>query len=201
MKEYTQFLITGTTKNPDKDYAFSINKDKFKKEIVEALLLSDANPDDVYKIFGISEVSLESFRGVFFDTTKFKTYLDKLSYIETSRSSFGKELKTRALSLGPEFIYFTYGKVIPTDEEQKALLKKLFLTSAYKAMELNFNSVSSQASKSAVELGKLMIKVYDSMQKNGEDDSVNETFYKVITKKNVDSPTTFIDSLSKDELI
>jgi hypothetical protein len=39
------------------------------------------------------------------------------------------------------------------------------------------------------------------MQKNGEDDSVNETFYKVITKKNVDSPTTFIDSLSKDELI
>jgi hypothetical protein len=184
MQDYYTFLVKGTSGILEEDYAFSLIEDKFKKEIVEALLLADTTLQDIYGTFGIPVKSLETYKELFFDTSKFISYLDKLSYVEGYPIKFGRELKIRALSLGANFIFFTYGRLTPTTDDQKNLLKRLFLTSAYRAMELNFNGITTTASKNAVELGKLMLKSYEAMEKLLKDDSpIEEDLIKVVTTK------------------
>jgi hypothetical protein len=165
MQDYYAYKTTGTSNNKAHDYAFQLYEDRYKREIIEALLLAEADPNDVQSIFGVPVETLKCYADIFFDTKRFTSRLDKLSYTENYKNKFGKELKVRSLSLGPEFIYFTYGKVEPTTENQKSLLKKMYLSSAYRAMEMNFNSMTSSNSKAAVEMAKIMIRSYESMEK------------------------------------
>ena len=184
MQDYHEYLNTGDCDNKENLYAFKLHEDPYKKEIVEALLLSDANLEEVQTVFGVPVESLKCYSELFFDTNSFYTRLDKLSYVENYKYKFGRELKVRAMSLGPEFIYFTYGKVSPTTETQKTLLKKMFLSSAYKAMEMNFNSINSQTTKASVEMAKIMIRSYESMEKLLKDgDNAGEQLLAIMTDR------------------
>lgn len=203
MQDYYTFLAKGTCGDIESDYAFVICKDKFKKEIVEALILAGASPEEVQSVFGIPVKSIKIYQELFYDTTKFISYLDKLSYVENYPSKFGRELKIRALSLGPDFIYFTYGRLTPTTNDQKKLLKRLFLTSAYKAMELNFNSVNTIASKNSVELGKLMLKSYDALTKIlSDENSGTGEFVEIITSSTpMTHSSQILLSVKKEDIV
>lgn len=165
MQSYYNYL-KGTPYKPAQ-----IHKDSFQKEIVQALLISGALATDINMAFGISEQVLEDYKELFFDTTKLETHLDKLSYVTNYPDRFGKELKIRALNLGPSFIYFKYANIVPQTPVQRELVKKMFLSSAYRAMEANYTSMTSDISKSAIEYAKIMLKAYDSIEKLMKDDT------------------------------
>jgi len=196
MKAYREYLTLEVCENDEFLYAFEIFEDNFKKEIVEALFLADAEPVDISISFDMSATTLETYRELFFDTENtFRSSLDKVCYIEDYENTFGKDLKLRAYSLGPQFIYFKYGNVVPKTEEQRVLVKKMFLASAYRAMEANFNPLNSRVTKHAMEWSKTMIKTYEVMEKlMGDDTDHGNDLLTIITKKGLGAdqvdPTT-----------
>lgn len=170
-----------------------IHNDCFQKEIIEALLMSGAEPADIKQAFGIPEQVLKDYQELFFDLTKLETHLDKLSYVTNYSDRFGKELKIRALNLGPAFIYFKYANIVPTSNIQRDLVKKMFLSSAYRAMEANYTSMTTDVSKSAIEYAKLMLKAYDSIEKLMKDDTPGEmSSIKVLLTRDTEL-TQFLD--------
>lgn len=185
MRRFYLFRINGECGECTLDYGFRMAQDTFKREIIEGLLLSNADPAEVYEIFGVPEESYSAYKHIYFDVDKFISRLDKLSYVESYKgTSFGKEIKVRALAMGPEFIYYTYGNMTPTTDIQKSLLKKMFLSSAYRAMEMNFNSMNSSTSKAAVEMAKIMMRSYDAMDKlMGEKSNIHEDIVSILTDR------------------
>jgi hypothetical protein len=166
MQKYYEYLLQGKRYKPAQ-----IHKDTFQREIVEALLISEAQPKDIKSAFGIPEQVLKDYSELFFDLSKLETHLDKLSYVTNYHDRFGKELKIRALNLGPDFIYFKYANIIPQTQAQRDLVKKMFLSSAYRAMESNYTSMTTDVSKSAIEYAKIMLKAYDSIEKLMKEDT------------------------------
>jgi hypothetical protein len=119
----------------------------------------------------------------------FRSDLDKVAYIESYDDPFGKELKLRSYSLGPQFIYFKYGNIVPKSEEQRHLVKKMFLASAYRAMEANFNPINSKITKASMDWSKTMIKAYEVMEKlMNEDTDQSQELVAIIAKKGFSNP-------------
>lgn len=165
--------------------AFDIAEDEFKRELFEGLLLGNAEPEDVEEVFGITESVKKVYTELFFDTKNaFRTKLDLISYIENYPGKFGRELKLRAYSFGPDFLYYTYAQVIPKSKSQHNLIKRIFLTSAYKAMATNFSGPNAKINKEALEFGKIMLKAYEALSKwNEEDANEDNNLFKILVKR------------------
>jgi len=165
MKEYFDYRKVGVLPGTPMRVALRIFSDPIQKEICEAMLLAEASPEDIEEAFNIPKEGMEIYRELFFDTKAFVTKLDRISYIENYADAFGKDLKVRAFSLGPEFVYFKYGNLLPKTDKQRDLVKRMFMSSAYRAMEANFNPMNSQVSKQALEWSKNMLKAYEALEK------------------------------------
>lgn len=193
MLAYYNYL-TGEAYKPAKIY-----KDFFQKEIVEALILSGASTTDIKNAFGVPEETIEEYKELFFDVTKLETHLDKLSYVTNYPDRFGKELKLRAINLGPDFIFFKYANIVPQTPVQRDLIKRMFLSSAYRAMESNYTSMTSEVSKSAIEYAKLMLKAYDSIEKlMKEDTPIEMSSVKVLLTRDSELARIFEEIPSED---
>jgi len=174
MRQYYLFIGAPSSKElePLYVYTFYLHKEEVKREIVEALLLSDADPKDVEQIFGISEEMYSVYKELFFDVDNIVSRLDLVEYLENYPVGVGKSLKLRAFNLGPEFVYFKYANIVPRSDTQKVLVKKMFMGSAYKAMEANYSGASSTSAKAASTHAGLMLKAYEVLNKLiSEDDS------------------------------
>lgn len=173
MRQYHNYLLPDYYKTFSTDplylYSFLLRIAPIKKEIVEALLLSNADPAEIYEVFGISETMLDIYKELFFDVRNIVTKLDIVEYLETYPDPAGKALKIRAFNLGPDFIYYKYGNIVPTTESQKVLVKKMFMSAAYKAMESNYSTMTSASSKAATQHATLMLKAYEAIQKLMDD--------------------------------
>lgn len=148
------------------DIACHMYKDKTQSEIIQALLLSECPAEDITKVFLVPTESVNIYRELFFDTRKFRTKLDKLSYVENYPDLFGQELKKRALNLGYEYVLYTYGNIVPKTDGQKNLVQRMFMSTAYKAMSMNFNGITTNATKQSVEHAKVMLKAYEALEKS-----------------------------------
>ena len=144
--------------------AFQIREDQVQNDIIECSLLADSKYEDIESIFGIKKETVEVFKELFFDTAAFTSKLEKISYVNRCTDK-QKDLKLRAISLGPEFIFYNYGSSLPSDELQKNLMRRLYMTSAYKAMSMHYNSLTSETSKQAVEYAKLTLKAFETLEK------------------------------------
>jgi len=183
MREYHKYRRGKECSKEDYSIAFDAYNDPLQKEIIEALLFGDADFEDVFSAFGLSTRSLDVYEEMFFDRTKFRNKLDKLSYLDNYPEKFGKEIKMRALNLGPEFIYYTYANIVPKSPKQRALVQRMFMASAYKAMAMNYNSMNSKVTKNAIDHAKLMLKAFDSLQKFSEEELSDEVdILKVLTE-------------------
>lgn len=206
MKSYYYYLSKNVCDNQESVVAFKLFEDTTKKEIVEALVLAEADPEDIYAVFGIPQKSYQIYKELFFDMNQFLTKLDVVSYLENyNENKFGKDLKVRAYNLGPHFIYYKYGNVTPSNDQQKALMKKMFLVSAYKGAEAQFNPGTSKVSKAALDWSKNMIKAFEALEKfsdDGSNDSNN--LVKVLTSRDFEKNTIYgneSDSISEDEIV
>lgn len=170
MLEYLALLTSGKCHDNVK-YASEIYEDNSRREVVEAALFGGATDEELDEVFGLSIELLVVYRELFFDLSVFRTKLDKIGYLENYPDAEGRELKLRAYSLGPEFIYFRYGNLVPKTENQRALVKKMFLSSAYRAMEANFNPINSKVSKISLDHAKIMLKSFEAMEKLLQNDT------------------------------
>lgn len=169
MRSYYQLTLSDVCDSPTHAITFSIYKDPYQRGVVEALILSGADPIDVATAFDIPEESYKAFEELFFDSTQFRTKLDKISYIENCGADEHKDLKLWAFTLGPEYIYFRLVNILPKSEKQQELVHRMFMSTAYKAMAMNFNGINSVTTKAAVEHAKVMLKAYEAMQKFSDD--------------------------------
>ena len=145
--------------------ALSIYEDDVQSAILESLLLTEAELKTISDTFNIPLIVLHIYEKLFFDKVSFNTKLCVLSYIDDLEEGIHKELKRRAYSHGSDFVLYKYGNVLPDTEGQRKLLKKLFLDSAYRAMEANFAPATSASGKVALEWAKVMMKASESIER------------------------------------
>lgn len=181
MKLYLEYCRTKTCPSQEAETAFLIFEDSTQREILEALILGGCPDEDIHTAFRVPVKSIHVYKELFFDIRNFRTDLERISYLEDYPDSFGRELKIRASNLGYEYVLYTYGNIVPKSSAQKALVQKMFLSSAYKAMNMNYSSMTSATMKAAVEHGKLMLKAYETLEKiNSEDSNDNYNLMEVI---------------------
>ena len=195
MLEYYSYCDIGSCTHKDCQYAFELYLNEYKKEILESLLLGGAADLEIETVFGIPIKSIECYKEIYFDLTALRSRLDLLEYVENYPTPFGKALKQRALSLGPSFIFYTYGKLIPDSAEQKRLLKQLFMTSAFKSLEMQNNSINSKTSKAAMDYSKVMLAAYNAMKEMLDEDTSGKDMglFTVLTDKVLTTTTENMD--------
>ena len=160
--------------------AFGIYGDAVQREIFEALLLSSCPPEEIKSAFNVPPESVAIYKELFFDPAKFRTGLERISYLENYPDEFGKSLKQRAVDLGYAYVLFVYANIVPKTAEQKALVQKMFMSSAYKAMNMNYMGMNAAAMNKAIEHGKLMLKAFETLtrlESAGVDESYQLTEY------------------------
>ena len=167
MAQYYLYLTDSFKSDVEEEYAyaFSIRTNELQREIVESLILSEADYGDVAEVFEVSPVSMAAYKELFFEVDNLVSKLDMISYLETYTPEHAKALKLRAYNLGPNFIFYRYGNITPTTSEQQDLVKRLFLTSAYNAMEANYSKMTSATAKAASQHAGMMLKAYEAIRK------------------------------------
>lgn len=186
MLNYCSYIKSDLDSLKEEDLiAFDLYEDDFQRELFEGLLIGKADPSDIEEVFGIPAASQEVYKEMFFDMDNaFRTKLDLISYIENYPEKWGKDVKMRAYSFGPEFLYYTYAQVIPKTKAQHDMVKRIFLSSAYKALAVNFTGPNSKINKEAMEFTKLMLKAYEALSKYQEENSDQDTdLVKVLVKR------------------
>lgn len=149
----------------------SIRQSDTQREILEALILSGCPAEIVESALAVPRQATAWYRELFFDTGAFLTNLDKIEYLANYDDDFGRELKSRAVSLGYEFVLFTYANLVPKTAAQKALVERMFMATAYKAMAMNYNGIKTEITRNAVKHAELMLKAYEALRRSGDDDS------------------------------
>lgn len=147
------------------EIAFAIRESPRQAEILEALLLSGCPFPEIEEAFRVPAESARIYAELFFDTAVFRTDLDRLEYLEDYPDAFGRDLKSKAVSLGYDFVLFTFASLIPKTPSQKKLLERMFMATAYKAMSMNYSGIKSEVNKLAVKHAELMIRAYDLLAK------------------------------------
>lgn len=145
--------------------ALSLFITPFKRVLVEALIISGAVPKDVETVFGVSEEVYIEYQHMFFDLNRIPTHLDKLYYLEELPIGNEREIKMRALNLGPEFLYFRYANIIPKNASAKEVMTRMFHSAAYRVMEANYNTIDSDISKVALQWANTMNKCFEALSK------------------------------------
>jgi len=166
------------------EIVFSIHESQTQSEIIEALILSKCPEETVEEAFAVPKEAVAWYSELFFDISAFRTDLDRLEYLENYPDGWARDLKTRAVNLGYEFVLFTYANLIPKTVSQKKLVERMFMATAYKAMAMNYNGIGTAANKQAVKHAELMIRAFDLLAKtNAEENSGTHDLVMLLAKE------------------
>lgn len=80
----------------------------------------------------------------------------------------------KAVSLGYEFVLFTFANLVPKTNAQKKLVERLFMATAYKAMAMNMHGIASSVTRLAVKHAELMLKAYDTLVRANANESPDD---------------------------
>ena len=172
----------------------SMRRSETQREILEALILSACPEETIERALAVPKEATAWYRELFFDTTAFLTDLDKIEYLPNYEDDFGRELKNRAVSLGYEFVLFTYANLVPKTEVQKQLVERMFMATAYKAMSMNYSGIRTEITKNAVKHAELMLKAYEALRRYSDDDpssghDLTAFLTKAEAEKNIPTPS------------
>lgn len=195
MKAYFRFLTEKTCANVNERILFErLAANSVQSALVESLILSRCDFKKVEEVFRLPEQSIRWYKELFFDTDNFLTDLDLISYLEECED--GKEMKVRAVDFGYEYILYTYGHVTPDDNMRAKLLQNICASTAYKALSMNFNTMTSSAGKQAAEYAKLMVKAFETLQRIPQESGLQADIVQYLTKT---PPTELADGNIADE--
>lgn len=160
-------LLLGETDVPEEVMrAYATYLDDYKREVVEAFLLAEAQPRDLHDIFRIQHDVIEVYQHLFFDTSVFHDRLDAEAYArnypEDHDDGYGRELKINAIQLGLEYLKASFGRgnyeVSPT-KAVRELVSQAYVTtklaSKYK--------IDSPKAKEARKWASTMVKSIESL--------------------------------------
>ena len=172
----------------------SIRRSDTQREILEALILSSCPAETIERALAVPREATAWYRELFFDTAAFLTNLDRIEYLTNYEDDFGRELKSRAASLGYEFVLFTYANLVPKTEVQKQLVERMFMATAYKAMAMNYNGIRTEITRNAVKHAELMLKAYEALRRYSDDDpssghDLTAFLTKAEAEKNIPTPS------------
>lgn len=172
----------------------SMRRSETQREILEALILSACPEETIERALAVPKEATAWYKELFFDTTAFLTDLDKIEYLTNYEDDFGRELKNRAVSLGYEFVLFTYANLVPKTEVQKQLVERMFMATAYKAMSMNYSGIRTEITKNAVKHAELMLKAYEALRRYSDDDpssghDLTAFLTKAEAEKNIPTPS------------
>lgn len=170
MLEYRSWL-TGGKVSREARIAYGIRDSVRQSEILEALLISACPPEEIEASFRVPEKSSGIYANLFYDISVFRTDLDRLEYLEDYPDAEGRELKLKALSLGYEFVLFTFASLVPRTAAQKKIVERMFMATAYKAMSMNYNGINSVTTRNAIKHAELMIRAYELLNKINDGDA------------------------------
>lgn len=183
MLAYYSYLVDGTTSDIAERVLFTrLREDRTQANLAEALILSGCPPETVEETFRIPAKAFSWYRELFFDTDQFLTELDLISYLENCPKEDGKEMKVRAVDFGYEYILYTFGHVTPNEVARTKMLQNICASTAYKALSMNYHGMTSSAGKQATEYAKIMVKVFDTLQRMPAENSAGEDLVQFITK-------------------
>ena len=161
-------------KSEDFNYAKSVYNNKYKKEILEAFLLTGEPIEHIASILGTPENVIQIYKTIFFETDVFKDKLDIEEYIETYPNEHGKNLKLCAVTLGIKYLRFRYGYE-DNDLDISGILESIVESANILASAARINPLNSAVSREARQWVTTTIKAIEALSKiklksNAEDD-------------------------------
>lgn len=94
--------------------AYSMYRNPFKREVVEAFILARASTDEIGDVLEIDADVTRTYMHLFFDTSVFWDRLDAQVYAQEYPTShdkgYGKQLKMAAIDHGSEYLKVTFGR-------------------------------------------------------------------------------------------
>ena len=197
-QEYKKFL-DGDTDNISSSlqHAHEIYSDPYKKEVLEAFILSGATTDEISTSLRLNTEVIEIYKYLFFDTSVFRDELEIESYVHTYPDEYGKKLKINAITIGKDYLFFRFSrgkKDLDLDLALKSMVETAFMLS--KATKLNplDSSVSKEARQWAQLAGKLIETYYKVT--GGKDSKQGEL--KIVLEE-IDSITKTL--ISKEDIL
>lgn len=195
MRAYYAFITSKTCADRAERVLFErLARNSLQSALVEALILSRCDFTKAEEVFRLPVKSLEWYKELFFDTENFLTDLDLISYLEECDDD--KDMKVRAVDFGYEYILYTYGHVTPDDAMRSRLLQNICASTAYKALSMNFNSMTSSAGKQAAEYAKVMVKAFETLQRIPQESGMQGDLVSYLTRP---APTESADGNIADE--
>lgn len=166
-------------------YALNIYGSDYKREVLEAFLLSRASHEEIHEVLKIPAKVIETYGLFFFNVDNFLDELSIEEYAHSHPNPFGRELKISAITLGFDFLRFRFNRG-NSNLDFKQALTKLVETSYVIARAAKLNPIDSQVTKEARQWMAISIKALEAYAKiKPTFDEVDDDFKLIL--KNIDS--------------
>ena len=137
--------------------------DGYKREVVEAFLLAEAGPKDLYEVFKIDTEVVELYEKLFFDISVFDDRLDAESYARNyEEDDFGRELKISAIEDGLEYLKARFGRGNYDVSPTKAIKESISLSYVNSKVASKV-SIDSPKAKEARKWASSMVKNIEAL--------------------------------------
>ena len=160
-----------------------LHGDETQKMVIEALILGGCPPEEAERALKVPIRAYEWHRELFFDTTCFLTVLDRIAYLDSIDNDEERQLKLRAVDLGYEYVLYVYAHVIPETDRQFELLRRMYMSTAYKALTMNYAGMGGTITKHAIEHARLMLQAFSAMERSRpENTGQSEALIRIVTE-------------------
>jgi len=148
--EWEEALARGLTGDMDIPVelaeALAIYADEEHRAMMESLLLCGATDGDVKECLEIPPEVTRKYRELIFDSSVFRTRLDKMRYVKMCEAGIGREYKEQGLKEGLEFLKLTFGGG-QYNVSAMAMLQKQLNKAYAMVCAIDINAVSTDQAK------------------------------------------------------
>jgi hypothetical protein len=178
--------------------AYSAYKHVYKKEVLEAMLLSGMTYDEIHDTVRVPQQLSEVYEYLFFDMDVFEDDLDIIDYAHTySEDEFGKDLKILGCDLGKEALMIKLSR--GTHVTKSRHIKEEIRTTAFMlAQYAKLNPMRSDVSKEAHRWANLSLKAA-ALEDDLDGDSLDALLLALEDADEVKDEST--SGIKKDDII
>lgn len=174
----------------------------YKREVIEAFLLVDVSPEEIYTLLKVPINVTKTYAHLFFDTSAFEDELDRLDYAHTyDRDLYGKSLKEFAVDLGPESLKIRMAR--GTYYVKNIDVHSGIRSTAYLMGQMaKVNPLDSQVAKESLRWAQLGLKAAtteEESEKDQEARGINQILVALQAKDETLSPET--SGISPEEIL
>ena len=160
-----QKAIGDPVSSPDVTEAYRIYHDDNKRLIINAFLFASCPVEEISEVLKVKKEVLEYYSTLMFDLSRFKTELDKFSFINACAEK-EKEAYQYALKFGKDFIKWKICGLPLKLEDMRDQLIEMFTLSKYKANIAAMSGITQESSKEALKWLTQSVKIAEVISKH-----------------------------------